>query len=273
MDKLKRYSLGDHSAREIRVHLLLLATVFWVLVILGRLGYPAENNYSITRETLSALGSFESRYNPQWFWLFTVAMTYCGLLLVPVVFYIYRHFKGISRWGAAAGACFFQLGALGILLAGLFPYAHSSVIGNWEWKDFHLAGAALIIIGFVPGIFFYAALVIKDFMRDRTFAAYNKNPYRWIIGPFLFCIPVMGFVVYHVQWTSVYSALIMLIRNSRPEMVAHLSDALRQFARYPLLEHVAIWTLTLFIFWFAMALPCRYSSVRVEQDGDRNTRS
>jgi len=257
MNRFKRFVSGNHTPGEIRCHLALLAIVFWALIACARLGYPAENAYSIHRETFSAMGSFEHGNNPHWFWVFSIAMIYCGALLMPVVRYIHRRIRAISRVGAGIGAFFFYLGSLGMIVVGLFPYAHATIIGDWKWEHFHMVGASFLIIGFVPGILIHGGLVLKDALTQKKLSTGKDSPYRRLIGPFLLCAPVMGFVAYNIHWASVFAAIKALVVASGHGFVHDITHAMYRFGGIPILEHVAIWSLTIFIIWFTMMLPGR----------------
>ena len=100
---------------------------------------------------LSALGSFEDRYNPRWYWVFSAAMIYCGLCMVPVMLYVRRRLAAVSRWGASVGSLFFLSGCAAITLTGLFPYAHRDFLG-WQLAHLHMNAAALITASFALGV-------------------------------------------------------------------------------------------------------------------------
>jgi len=252
METLKRYALGGHTPREIRWHLALLGLGYWGLVALAWLGYPAENGFSINREMLSALGSFEGRCNPEWFWVFSIAMIYCGICMMPVAFYIWRRFRIISAVGAKLGAFFFLVGCAGMALVGVFPYATATLVGDWEWQHFHMLGAALLILGFVPGVIWHGVLLLKDACTVKAFASQEGTPYRKLAGPFLVCAPVIGLAGYQIRWSSALAALQAIADASVERMANHL---LKAFPPIPILEHVAIWALTIFVIWFTLMLP------------------
>lgn len=260
METLKRYISGRHTPVEIRWHLALSAVGYWDLVFCAWLVYPAEHHYSVTTNMLSDLGSFEDRYNPEWYWVFTIAMVYCGITLMPVMFYIRRRFAAVSGWGARVGAFFFLVGCAGIVLTGLFPFAHSPLIGNWQWGQLHIAAAALIMVGFIFGIIWHGLFLLKDKFTKKTFASQGKglqplgqrsrseekSPYLTLMGPFLVCVPVIAAIGYAIRWQAALAAR---------EPVAALTVALNGLERFPFLEHLAIWALTMFVIWFTIVLP------------------
>jgi hypothetical protein len=252
METLKRCVTGWHTPREIRCHLALLGFGYWGLVAGAWLGYPAKNGFSLHREMLSALGSFEERCNPEWFWVFSIAMIYCGVFMMPVTFYIWRRFKAISARGAWLGAFFFVMGCIGMAWVGLFPYAKAELAGGWEWQHLHMLGAALLLLGFVPGVVWHGVLLLKDACTEKTFASREKAAYRKLAGPFLVCAPVIGLVAYQIRWSSVLAALQAAADASGEQMADNLMKA---FPPVPILEHVAIWALTIFVIWFTVMLP------------------
>ncbi len=240
MRQLKRYLSGGHSRAEIRWHLGILMVGYWGLVLCAWLGYPAENQFSITTRMLSALGSSDDRYNPRWYWVFSVAMFYCGLCMVPVMLYVRRRLSPVSAWGASVGAFFFLLGCAAIMLTGLFPYAHREVLG-YELAHLHMNAAALITASFALGAIWHGLLLLQDRFARKTFGQQGARPYLRFVGPFLVCVPVILALGYRIRWESV--------------LAGNMSAAFAGMAHVPFLEYVAIWTLTVFVVWFTIVLP------------------
>ncbi len=255
MEKVKRYISGQHTRREIRWHLAVLVLVFWGLVFCAWMGYPAEHKYSVTKKTLSALGSFDDRHNPEWFWLFSVAMVYCGLTMAPVIFYIRRRLMAVSDVGARVGAVFFLVGCAAIILTGLFPDAHQPVIGDWQWRHIHVKVAVLIAVCFSLGIFWHGGLLLRDKLTRETFAEQGRFPYLTLIGPFLVCLPVFMAVGMRIEWASLWAAMRPAAGTSGQDIGAYLTAATHGLRSFPLLEHLSIWALTVFVVWFAAVLP------------------
>ncbi len=255
METVKRFLSGRHRPAEIRWHLAALAVVYWGLVFGAWLGYPAEHDYSVKTHTLSALGSFDDRHNPEYFWLFSVAMVYCGLAMTPVILYIRRRVMEVSRRGARLGAFFFLVGCAAIVLTGLFPDARGTVIGSLQWREIHENVAVLIAVGFSLGVVWHGALLLRDKLKRKTFAERGTHPYLRLVGPFILCVPVFVAVGLKIEWASVYAAIHAAARASGNEIETCLKAAVHGLESYPLLEHVSIWALTIFVIWFASALP------------------
>jgi len=254
METVKRCITGQHSKAEIRLHLALLAVGYWVLVYFAWRGYTAERPYSIMTHTLSALGSFDDHHNPQWFWLFSVAMVYCGAAMIPIILYIRRKLSVMSEAGAWIGSLFFILGCIAIILTGIFPDAHGKVIGNWEWRQIHLKTAVTIAVGFGAGVLWHAALLFLDMFRRGTFSDSGNFPYLKLMGPFSVTLPIFAAIGLRLDWGYLYGALHAAVSSSKEEMHTYWEAAVKGFHYFPLLEHMAIWGLTLFVIWFAAVL-------------------
>ncbi len=240
MGDLKRYLSGGHNAAEIRWHLALLIAGYWGLVLCAWLGYPAENHFSVMTRMLSALGSFEDRHNPHWYWVFSVAMVYCGVCMVPVMLYVRRRLSAVSAWGASVGAFFFLAGCGAIVLTGLFPYAHRDFLG-WQLAHLHMNAAALITACFTLGVLWHGVLLLQDRFSRNTYGRQGGHSYLRFIGPFVICAPVMFAVGQRIRWQAVLDG--------------DMSAALGGMAHFPFLEYIAIWTLSVFVVWFTVVLP------------------
>lgn len=255
MDTITRFLTGRHSSSEIRWHLAALAVGYWGLVFCAWLAYPAEHKYSIMKDTLSSLGSFDSGRNPDWYWLFSIAMVYCGLVMIPVMLYIRRSLEIVSELGAWMGSVLFLSGCVMITLTGLFPDAHGRAIGNLGYNQIHGITAGLIGVTFSLGVLWHGALLIWDKFTQETFTESGTSPYLRLSGPFSVLLVVLATIGYKVRWDCVYSALWAVLHTSGREAMNDLSLAFRGLQTYPFLEHVSIWALTVFVIWFAAALP------------------
>lgn len=255
METVKRCIAGEHKPAEIRWHLALLAVGYWALVYFAWRGYTAEHAYSVMTHTLSALGSFDERHNPEHFWLFSVAMIYCGATMIPIILYIRRRLMVISELGAWVGSLFFLVGCLAIILTGIFPDAHGKVIGSWEWRQIHMKTAVTIAVGFGTGIIWYGVLLLRDMLTRGTFSESGRLPYLKIMGPFSVLIPVFAAISLRLNWEYAYGALVAAVRSSQEEMKTYWDAAVEGFHSFPILEHLSIWGLTLFVIWFAAVLP------------------
>lgn len=255
METVKRCLTGRHNPAEIRLHLALLAVGYWVLVYFAWRGYTSQHPYSITTHTLSALGSFDKGHNPQYYWLFTLAMVYCGAAMIPIILYIRSKVAAVSEVGAWVGSLFFIMGGIAIILTGIFPDARGEVLGSWEWRHIHLRVAVTIAIGFGTGIIWHAVLLLYDMFARGSFSDAGSLPYLKLMGPFSVTIPIFIAAGYRIDWGYLYGALYAAVRSSSEETKTYWEAAVDGLQSFPVLEHMAIWGLTLFVIWFAAVLP------------------
>lgn len=257
METVKRILSGRHTPVEIRWHLAALAVVYWGLVFCAWLGYSGKNPFSITTHMLSALGSYDERHNPDWYWVFSLAMIYCGLAMIPVMIYVYRRFATISKRGAWVGAFFFLSGCSGLILTGLFPYAHGTAFGIWDLRHVHGGAAGSMGAAFVIGFLWHGLLLLKDRFTAKSLVAAEETSYLRLAGPYLVCSPVFIVAGTRVQWESIHAALQAVAHASLRQAADALRAAFDQFHHFALLEHLAIWALTIYVIWFTIALPHR----------------
>ncbi len=255
MEALKRWITGEHTPVEIRLHLAFLAVGYWGLVYCAFRGYTSLHPYSVMTHTLSALGSFDDGHNPKSYWLFTLAMVYCGASMIPIILYIRRKLAVVSEAGAWVGSLFFIVGCVAIILTGLFPDARGKVFGLWEYRHVHMKTAVTIAIGFGVGIIWHWILLLRDMITRGTFNTPGKLPYLKLMGPFSVTLPVFVAIGFRLEWRYLYAAIYAALHSSGEEMRTYWGFVEKGFRSFPLLEHLSIWGLTIFVIWFAAVLP------------------
>ncbi len=244
---------GNFTPRMLRRYVLIEALVFWGLIFIAWMSYPAENRYSIMTHTFSFLGSFESKHNPQRWWIFSIAMAFWGTANVPLVFYACRRFATISKWGARVGAGLFLLGGVGIVLIAIFPDARGEVIGNWEWTEIHEKAAIAVAAGFILGILWHGALLLKDVLFSGGNSIFQ---HRRFIGPYLFWGVLTGTAAYYlISWEFIYADMKARAALAGVRIGSSWSEALNTRYSFPLWENVVIYTFYAFFAWFILALP------------------
>jgi hypothetical protein len=248
-----RLLTGQLQPTEIRRYVALKAVVFWGLIFLAWMTYPAENKYSIQTHTFSFLGSFEAYHNPQYWWLFTLAMVFWGSATIPMVIYIHRRFSTVSRWGARVGAFFFLAGCVGIVFVGLFPDAHGEVIAGWEWTDIHEKAAVLVAIGFILGIPWHGFLLLREALRKRDTPA--RIGHRGILWPYAFWTVIFCIAAYfQISWAVVYERMKVEAQAAGTPFGSSWSEGMKTWYSFPLWENVVIYSLFIFLVWFLIVL-------------------
>lgn len=255
MSSIARCIRGDFQKQEVRQYLAAEALIFWGLIFLCRMIYPDKNHYSILTHTFSFLGSFEPFHNPEGWWLFSIAMIFWGSATLPVVLFLYRCFRVISRWAAGTGAVLFALGCLGIALVGIFPDAHGNVIGAWEWTDIHEKASILVAAGFTLGILWHGLLLLADRVALKRLSGNGAFNYRSVLWPYVFWGTVACLAVhFQIQSSLYYAQLKMAAALSGKSIGSHWAETIGTRYSFPLWENIVIYALFIFIVWFTAAM-------------------
>ena len=91
-------------------------------------------------------------------------------------------------------------------------------------------------------------------VKRGTFRDSGNLPYLKLMGPFSVILPIFAAIGLRLDWGYLYGALHAAVNSSKEEMHTYWEAAFKGFHYFPLLEHMAIWGLTLFVIWFAAVL-------------------
>ncbi|HDP34025.1 MAG TPA: hypothetical protein ENN29_02830 [Candidatus Hydrogenedentes bacterium] len=255
MKLLKRILSGDLNGREARRYVAFVSATFWGLIFLAWLGYPAENKYSIMTHTFSFLGSYETKHSPQWWWLFSLAMLFWGGAGIPLSLYYRRRFSAVSRRGAWAGAGLLIIGCLNIALVGVFPDAKTQLTETLRVTDVHEKVAIFAAAGFILGISWHGVLLLKDWLGKALFGGERQLAQRGMIAPYLFWITVLTVASYFlIKWEFVYAERKAAAQAAGVPIGSSWSEAMNTRYSFPLWENMLIYTLFIFLVWFAVSL-------------------
>ncbi len=256
MELLKRAVCGRLTRAELRRYVAIEAVAFWGVIFVAWMLYPAEHHYSIMTHTFSFLGSFDPQHNPQYWWVFSIAMYFWSVATLPLVAHAYRRFAGISKWGARAGAALFVLGSFGTAMVAAFPDARGKVIGNYEWTQIHEKAAVLSAAGYTLGVLLHGALLLKHRVFGANGMGGFRFNYRALCLPYAFWASITGVAVYHlVKWDHMYARMKAAAAASGAHIGSSWSEALNTRYSFPLWENIVIYTLYIFMAWFMLALP------------------
>ncbi len=255
-EKACRMVSGGFTHKELRNWLAAMSMLFWGLIFLAWLSYPADHHYSIMSHTFSFLGSFEPKHNPDWWWIFTLAMSVWAWGMVPVAFYVHRRFSLISRMGAGVGLLFMLAGCAGVFGVALFPDARGNVIGSWEWTEIHEKVAVLVAIGYGLGILWHGALLLFEWARARFSGRPSLFSIARLALPYLFWAGVTGAgVVNQVNWAVEYERRKAAAEAAGRSIGSSWGESLNTINAFPLWENLSIYAIFAFLVWFAVALP------------------
>lgn len=236
-------------------YLALKATIFWSLIFLAWLSYPAEHAYSIMSHTFSFLGSWNPEHNPEWWWVFSIAMVFWGVSTVPLVLYIRRRFLPLHPIGANVGAVLMGLGCLGVVLVGLIPDVRDPLYGDTRWTDVHEKAAILVGVGFALGILWHGMLLLRDRWKHRHFEGGHGWHARAFVWPFALWTAVVAVAVANqVRWGMMYEARKAAATEAGEPIGSSWGESLHTVYAFPLWENVVIYALYAFLIWFTFCL-------------------
>jgi hypothetical protein len=245
---------------------VLKAAVFWTLILLAWLSYPAENRYSIMSHTFSFLGSWNEEHNPAWWWIFSLAMVFWGVSGVPLSLYFFRRFRVVSPRGAGIGAAFTLLGCVGVVLVGLVPDVRDPFYGELRWTEVHTVAAILVAVGFTLGILWYGGLILRDRFGARHFErahGFGPGSFAW---PYLVWGGMLAVAVGNqVRWEMLYTARKAEALAKGETIRSSWGESINTIYAFPLWENLVIYTLFAFLVWFAIVLHGTESAPRPEE--------
>lgn len=234
------------------------AALFWLLIGLCWLIYPAENQFSIMSHTFSFLGSPAEKHNPNGWWLFTAAMVLWGLLQLPLVRYSHRRLRPISPWGARAASLCMAAGCVALAMVGIFPDIHGTVFGPWEWRHIHTQAAIAVFVGFALGIGGYGLLLVADAWRARRGRNAALHGHRAFAGPYALWIGTVTVAGYFLgSWEVKYARMKAEAEALGQPIGSSWSEALHTRYAFPLWENLVIYALFAFLAWFMVLLARR----------------
>lgn len=255
MEFLARILAGDFERSEIRRYLVFMSVVFWGFIFLAWLGYPAENKYSIMTHTFSFLGSYETKHSPRWWWLFTVAMLFWSGTGMVLALYYRRRFSEVSGWGAWVGAALLMLGCLNIGLVALFPDVRTVLPNGLRVTEIHEKVAVFAAASFILCIVWNGILLLKDWSDEALFGGERHLAHRGMFVPYAFWLSVLFIGSYHlIKWEYIYAEKKAAAQAAGVPFGSSWSEAMGTRYSFPLWENVLIYTLFIFLVWFAVML-------------------
>jgi len=260
MKSVERLMCGKFAAGELRHYVAVKTVVFWGLIFLVWLLYPEENHHSIMTHTLSFLGSYEAFHNPQWWWLFSLALCFWGAAMIPLVRYAEKRLALISPCGARFGALLMYIGATGIIGVGLFPEGQATIMGNITTSHGHRAACLLLEIGVGGGIFWHGALLL----RGACTGGPSGFRYHRFIAPHVF----LGLILVPIFWLLASRQFVFPPLTAEETVSVHTPgsewyNALNSVRSFPFWENLLITAVFVFLCWFALLLPSEREGAQV----------
>lgn len=255
MKKFKRYLSGELEQIEIRRYIVVMTGIFWGVIFLAWLGYPAEHKYSITTHTFSFLGSFNEEHSPQWWWLFSIAMLFWCFAGMVLAQYYRRRFSVLSVWAAWVGAILFMLGCLNIGLVAIFPDVRTVLSNGIRVTEIHEKVAIFAAAAFILCIIWFGLLLLKDWLGNILFGKRRQLAHAGMLAPYICWLTVLFVGVYHlVRWEYIYAEKKAAATAAGLPFGSSWSEAMGTRYSFPLWENILIYTLFIFLIWFAVTL-------------------
>ncbi len=251
-DYAVRILTGQWTPRDARYYIAVTAGVFWGLIALARISYPADHHYSIMSHTFSFLGSFEPKHNPEWWWIFSFAMGFWAISTVPHALFFGRTYALTAPRIGRAVTVFMWIACVGMFGVACFPDAHGAVIGNWEWTDIHEKAAVVGFLGGFAAILTMGGIIIRNLIRGTRL----QPPFpKRILIPFgvWLAILILG-IHFQVTWARMYPVLKARAQAAGLSFGSSWSESLHTVYGFPLWENLIIYAQFVFLAWSTLIL-------------------
>lgn len=231
------------------------AAVFWGLILLSRILYPARNSYSVMHNTFSCLGSLEEKHNPSRWWIFSLALGFWGFSSIPLAAYIYARFRQISVFCARTGFVLLLAGCAGIIIVGLFPYGRITLPGGIPLNRVHDRAAAVTAGFFIAGILWHAGMLSADALKARSMKSRPLLASKSVLGPYiLFFTALLPALYFRIKWRFVYAEIKFTAETEGASVGSAWGEALGTIYSFPLWQHICIAALFIFMLWLPLSI-------------------
>lgn len=246
---------GDFTRSGLQGYLAVQTALFWGLIVLAWLGYPADHHFSIRTHTFSFLGSYNPEHNPRFWWLFSLTMVFWGLSEIPVVLHFHRSFAKCAPWLSAAGTGWLAVGCLGIMLVGIFPDVRDEWRAGLRYTQVHTWAALLVAVGFGSGFLLYVLALLKSVLQRAWTGTTRGFPHRRAAWPLLFWVAGTGTCLFMLwRWAHIYGRMKALAASTGRPIGSSWAEGLKTWYSFPLWENLAIYTLYVALVWLALAV-------------------
>jgi len=181
---------GKFKLKELRGYLLIITILFFIPLFISLSLYPKELEYSVMKDMVSYLGSWDK--NPRGYQFFNFSFIFLGFAYFPLIQYLHRRISvPRCKWFAICGTIFLILSAIGIIGIGFFPDADGKNLFGIEGRKIHFDFAYLAVIGFLAGMICYIEIIVEDYIAMLR----NKQNYFDFKK---FKIPIIYFLLFFI---------------------------------------------------------------------------
>ncbi|MHA1746708.1 MAG: hypothetical protein ACTSWW_11965 [Promethearchaeota archaeon] len=167
MNQFKRLITGNFNQKELRTLILGSIILGGLNLLIARILYPPELNYSIFTDTISYLGDYIR--NPSGWVFLSITFFIVGGAFILLTLYIHRRVVKIQPFIARVGSVSLLIGSVGVFLTAFLPDDHGgNFIEDVSMGKVHNIVAMFAMFGLLVGLTLYGMLfLINHYPRMR----------------------------------------------------------------------------------------------------------
>ena len=236
--------IGKFNSTQLLVYVIIQISVFVTFLVLARVTYPKENNYSIMNHTMSFLGSKEPFRNPKGWYFFSIAIMWITIADIPLNLYIFRYlltFSPVFAWIMIMSG---GISTINGVLVSIFTDVDT---------DRELSGGDFIQdlksgrIHNVTAVITFSTFILANLITGLAYLFHplQRSLYTWLPPFLIFMIVLTGFFLFNALWQK-------KCKNDE-KLESFPGDGIYSF---PLWEWLLFFSLYIFLFWIVfLAVP------------------
>ncbi len=261
---MKQIAKGNFSPAQLKKYLIIGYAIITVFLVLSYITYelnyffggnPQSINYSMLTTSFSELGSPESWNNPNYWYLLSIAFGIWAFFCIPLILYMVRRMAVIDKVGAVFGFILLLVGAIGVLLIGVFPDTGQDFFQDLAYGKIHNTVAIVALGGMGLGILWFGVVLLRDrwtripklpWTPPSGRKLFTHKKLQWPV--IILFIAILLFAGFSLSWNYIYP-----IWHAQDPSIQHW-PGWGPFS-FPLWEWILILSIFLTFAWFVLALP------------------
>ncbi len=194
---------GDFKHLEAVYYYILMVALAFIFIFIAWALYPAENEYSIMKDTISFLGSSDPDNNPPGWIFLSIAFITLSVTFFPLTIFHFKKFKELDKIGAGLVLFLYIIASIGMFLLAFFPdNGGESFIQDVSSGRIHNLVALLAIGGFALGLLLQFFLLVKDHIPKLK--GKKIYPVKSFIYPAVYYIILIVMIAYtQLYWDMI----------------------------------------------------------------------